>query len=473
VLKTILICSLTLSIVGTLDTFFSLRTAQALADTKFDPRRELAGQAVGNLLSAIVGGLVVSTSLSLTTANYEAGGRTRISTVTSAIALLAGGLLLPKLILSLPLAVLASILIAASYRLIDRECIETARIAVIARTKTRRLRALRDMGTVLAVLLATVLGQPIMGVLVGFGLSCLIFLIDMSRPVIARQATGAKVRSKRIRSHVEQDCLRRHGDDIKILDLQGALFFGNAYNLTEEMRSIEREARIIILNCRKISNVDHSGLRMLGDMIVRLKRHGKLLAISDDRSKCVEDFSRLQTKGCGWHCFVTVDEALEWAENQILDAHLGKNRLREVTFEQSDLANDMTQTELAALMSNMSIEQFEKGSALCRTGDPSDRIWILTRGAVSVRVSGPDAGTRLAMLGPGCTVGEMGLLTGRSRSADVWADDAVTAYVLTAKKFDEIQHENPKLGQRLLLSIARQLTRRLVETSEELRLVNS
>ncbi len=77
--------------------------------------------------------------------------------------------------------------------------------------------------------------------------------------------------------------------------------------------------------------------------------------------------------------------------------------------------------------------------------------------------------SRFASLGPGCTVGEMGLLKGQLRSADVVADDSVTAYVMTKERFAEILQVDPKLGQRLLMSIARQLTQRLADTSEELR----
>jgi sulfate permease, SulP family len=86
-----------------------------------------------------------------------------------------------------------------------------------------------------------------------------------------------------------------------------------------------------------------------------------------------------------------------------------------------------------------------------------------------VRIKGPRSTARLASLGPGCTVGEMGLLKGQLRSADVVADDSVTAYMMTKEKLDDIFRDNPSLGQRLLMSIARQLTQRLADTSEELR----
>ena len=94
---------------------------------------------------------------------------------------------------------------------------------------------------------------------------------------------------------------------------------------------------------------------------------------------------------------------------------------------------------------------------------------ILKRGSVSIRVVGEDATLRLASLGPGCSVGEMGLLEKQPRSAEVVADEDVEAYLLTEEGFEIILHEHPRIGRALLGSIARQLAHRLRDTSDELR----
>ena len=70
---------------------------------------------------------------------------------------------------------------------------------------------------------------------------------------------------------------------------------------------------------------------------------------------------------------------------------------------------------------------------------------------------------------PGCSVGEMGLLEKRPRSAEVVADEDVEAYLLTEEGFEIILHEHPRIARALLASIARQLAHRLRDTSDELR----
>jgi SulP family sulfate permease len=96
-------------------------------------------------------------------------------------------------------------------------------------------------------------------------------------------------------------------------------------------------------------------------------------------------------------------------------------------------------------------------------------MWILKRGSVSVRIVGEQSSRRLASLGPGCSVGEMGLVEKKHRSADVVADEDVEAYLLTEDSFITILSAHPRIGQALLTSIARQLASRLRDTSEVLR----
>jgi SulP family sulfate permease len=132
----------------------------------------------------------------------------------------------------------------------------------------------------------------------------------------------------------------------------------------------------------------------------------------------------------------------------------------------------MTPDEIEILVAHLEPASYTAGSALCRAGDPADRLWILTRGTVSVRIAGSHANRRLASLGPGCSVGEMGMLEKQPRSADVYADDEVHAYVLTDRAFETILRDHPRIGQAILVNISRQLAHRLRVTSEDLRLAD-
>ncbi|TIP97901.1 MAG: cyclic nucleotide-binding domain-containing protein, partial [Mesorhizobium sp.] len=100
----------------------------------------------------------------------------------------------------------------------------------------------------------------------------------------------------------------------------------------------------------------------------------------------------------------------------------------EVPLERTDFGMTTQPEDLKVLMSYLDYVEFPKGAVLCRAGDPADRLWMLTRGCISVWVITPGGRRRLASIGAGCTVGEMGFLTERPRSTDVIADEDVVAY---------------------------------------------
>jgi Xaa-Pro dipeptidase len=222
-------------------------------------------------VSAVSGGLVVSTPIGLLTANYRSGGRTRVSTIASGLTLLAGTLLFPSLIFSLPLVVLAAILVVASLRVFDRWTLSIAREALFAKVRADRGRARINLLIVAAVLAATVLGQPVIGAAAGVALSCLVFIAQMSRPVIGRRWSGDVVHSKRVRSRHHGEVLRHRGGRIKILDLQGVLFFGNSDDLASDMRALEADAETIILDLHRVADIDTSGATALQQVAARFR----------------------------------------------------------------------------------------------------------------------------------------------------------------------------------------------------------
>jgi SulP family sulfate permease len=171
--------------------------------------------------------------------------------------------------------------------------------------------------------------------------------------------------------------------------------------------------------------------------------------------------------------FGTVDLALEWAETRMIESRGGREMPFVLDLDESDLGQEIDSDDLLVLRDHSELISYPAGSCLCSAGDASEQLWIIRRGTVSIRVAGARADLRLAVLGLGCTVGEMGLLDRRPRSADVYADDDVEAYRLTLSAFEKILREHRRLGLAILAGIARQLAQRLRETSEELRMPDS
>jgi CRP-like cAMP-binding protein len=105
------------------------------------------------------------------------------------------------------------------------------------------------------------------------------------------------------------------------------------------------------------------------------------------------------------------------------------------------------------------IRRFSSGSALVRAGEPGRSFYILLDGNAKV----VRAGGRSRRLGVGDYFGEMALIDGAPRSADVVADGEVLALTVDRSGFTKLLRTEPALTQALLRTLAARL--RAAETS--------
>jgi glutaminase len=118
---------------------------------------------------------------------------------------------------------------------------------------------------------------------------------------------------------------------------------------------------------------------------------------------------------------------------------------------------------------------FEAGQVIVREGDPANLFFIVTRGTVTVRLKvgkGADERVvRLATLGPGLSFGEMALLDGGRRSADVVADERVVCYGFSVDSLNEMSASNPKVLITILGNMMRDFSERLRRANDEIRVL--
>lgn len=109
----------TIAAVASLETLLNIE-----ATDKLDPLhrttpldRELKAQGIANVFAGLIGGLPVTSVVVRSSANVQAGGRTKASTITHGFILLLSVLLIPQLLKLIPLSALAGILIVTGYKL--------------------------------------------------------------------------------------------------------------------------------------------------------------------------------------------------------------------------------------------------------------------------------------------------------------------------------------------------------------------
>lgn len=149
------------------------------------------------------------------------------------------------------------------------------------------------------------------------------------------------------------------------------------------------------------------------------------------------------------------------------------------------LFSSFSEEDLQDLSRLIRRKSLSKGEALFRRGDEGTALYVVSQGRIKVSLSRRLDKVALAILGQGEFVGEMALLDGQTRSADVVALEASQLYVLNRKDFlsflinnanavrailfslsMRLRKTNDLLGEMCFLNISARLAKKLVELAE-------
>jgi MFS superfamily sulfate permease-like transporter len=155
--------ALTIAVVGSLESLLSLDAADKIDPEKrvSSKNRELFAQGMGNTLSGLVGGLPITAVIVRTSANVQAGAKSKTSAFLHGAWLLLSVLLIPSLLNRIPLATLAMILILVGYKLTKPE--------LYVKMYQKGLdQFIPFVVTIVAILLTDLLKGILIGMVVGF-----------------------------------------------------------------------------------------------------------------------------------------------------------------------------------------------------------------------------------------------------------------------------------------------------------------
>ena len=113
-LKVILPYSLTLMVVGLLESLMTANIVDDLTDTKSDKDRECVGQGVANIATGFIGGMVGCAMIGQSVINVKSGGRGRLSTLVAGVVLLILVVFLGEWVRQIPMAALVAVMIMVS-----------------------------------------------------------------------------------------------------------------------------------------------------------------------------------------------------------------------------------------------------------------------------------------------------------------------------------------------------------------------
>lgn len=419
-------------------------------------QRELTTLGLANLLSAAFGGYVGCTSLSRTTVNYAAGGRGRLCgfvvAAVSTLVLTAD----PGFLAYVPKFVLGGLLLYLGANLIYAWLIASA----------RRI-SLLEYASLVAIALLIIQFGFIAGVLIGVIIGCATFAVSASRVnAIKFSFDGSEYRSSLDRGPDELAVLAAHGHQIQGMSLQSYLFFGSANRLYQQVKTLfasRPDTRFLLFDFRLVTGMDSSArhsFTQIKQAADELKARLVLVNMSPDLRNALDMLIAEDVDLAD-----DLDHALESCEKAVIAAHSAENgrgrSLRE-WFTQA-LGNADYAEELAAACARLEVRQ---GDIIASQGDPADSMHFILEGRVGIIVKLKDgASTRVRSLGPQATIGEMGLITGRMRSATIQAEVDSVLYALGLDAYERIRRENFPLSQALLTYVITVMAERLSFTS--------
>lgn len=295
--------------------------------------------------------------------------------------------------------------------------------------------------------------------------------------VIRRELSGDTVRSKRRRTKREAAILDDKGHRIRIVEAQGRLNFSSTERLLRRISQITTQADVIILDFRRVHSADAAAQTLLISFVEQARdaQHSLLLAEANAGDTLQDLQAHMSASPDKSHVamFPDCDAALEWCEERLLAETGGPGTHTPLSLQQIDLFHGLTREELKPLEHLARPLVFMPGQTILKEGDPAQLLFVIAQGTASVRLrlhgKNGESSMRVAAFGPGATLGEMALLAGGTRSADVVADERVICYGFTIDELRALEDTSPKVINTILLNLARELADRVRRSNDEIR----
>ncbi len=466
----VLVSSITLSVLLSIDTLKTGVVVDALLRSRHDSNRELLGQGVANATSALVGGMPGAGTMGATLVNINSGGRSSWSGVMEGAFVVTAFVLAGGLIAWVPIGALAGLLLAVSWHMFDK------RIFRLALQPSTRL----DFGVIAAVLIVAQF-DLIAASATGICIAILLFIRDQIRgSVIFSKLDLRATRSMRRRLAAENALLQRDGNQAMVVQLHGDLFFGTTDELFSELEKDLGTLRYLLLDLRRVQSMDFTGAHLLEQMKERLEERGGELLFSGmpsslptryDIEKYLAELGLVRALG-GIRIFDTRDSAIQWMEDRILEAAGWKphDQTAPLALEQIELFAGLGTEEINELAGTVTEISVKSGGRICTTGEKTDEMFMVRRGRVHALLPLP-GGKRhhLATFEAGDFFGELAFLDHQARSADAEAETPTELYLLSRRRFEELMRTNPALCGKIFERLGLTLSRRLRIADIELR----
>jgi glutaminase len=278
--------------------------------------------------------------------------------------------------------------------------------------------------------------------------------------------------SRRIRQAHEQDLLEYHHKEVRIIELVGSLNFANVDYIARRLAWEPPNSPLLILDFRRVPDITTAGSRLLGENLADLAGRGIVAVLSGftKNSSLWREFAHWADDVPKLHIFEALDNAVEWAEDQVIYRFGGfVESVNSASLNDQALLAGLTAEQIGEIRRSSIVRRYNAGQRIVSANEPANSFYFVERGMVSVKLP---SGVRLASLGAGMVFGEMAIIES-VRSADVWADNVTQCLELPLSEFSAFRLKYPDGGHCMMANLATLLSRRLILANAKVDLLSA
>jgi sulfate permease, SulP family len=267
----VLPAALSFALLGAIESLLSAVVADSMTGRRHRSNCELVAQGIANIAAGLFGGFCVTGTIARTATNVRSGARGPVSGMLHALFLLVFILVAAPLASFIPLAALAGVLATVAWNMA-----ETHAFATLARAS----RA--DAVVLAATFLLTVFRDLTEGILVGFGLSTLVFMhrmahaieIERERPLIESDHADFEDERKPYDVKLATDL------EVVVLRISGAFFFGAAASVAAALDRIAEHPKSYVIDFSAVPMLDSSAAATIAGFARKSRSHGVAIYIA-------------------------------------------------------------------------------------------------------------------------------------------------------------------------------------------------
>ncbi len=288
----------TIAILAAIESLLSCVVADGMTNTKHNSNAELVAQGIGNIGSALFGGIPATGAIARTAANIKSGGRTPIAGMVHAVVLLLVLVLLMPYAEWIPMPVIAAILFSVAYNMCQwRPFVHLVKTAPKS-----------DIFVLVLTFLLTVIFDLVVAIAVGIVLACVLFMKRMSDETAVQGWKYAEAETD------DSQKLRDLPKGIRVYEISGPLFFGAADKIAAI--TVKEYTKCLILRMRSVSAIDATAMNALVKLYDDCARRGIRVLFSHVNEQpihAMEKAGLVQKAGQESFC-AHIDEAIAAAE---------------------------------------------------------------------------------------------------------------------------------------------------------------